>query len=280
MNASLDLIKQITMNTQAIMHNISVAPGRQVSANQFKMLTPDKNVEEKPDEYALFAHEIRNPLSTISFSAEMLKSIVTDNDQKMLLDMIIRGSRRINDILTDVYSSFHGHKTEAEEYSLHQLLEEVLTMAADKIMLKHITIRKYYDAGDFKAVVNKAQMETALTNIIINAIDAMAERQGELTLVTRSTNGTCVIEIRDNGCGISQENLKKIFEPYFTNKPGGLGLGLTATHAILRSNHVGLEVKSVEAAGTTFKLVFEKELSDRKVSTERPVPKDISFGSL
>jgi C4-dicarboxylate-specific signal transduction histidine kinase len=101
-------------------------------------------------------------------------------------------------------------------------------------------------------------MKIALTNIIINAIDAMAGIKGELTLVTKSTCHACVVQIEDNGCGISEENLKNIFKPYFTNKPDGLGLGLTTTQDILRSNHVGLNVRSVVAKGTNFTLMFEK----------------------
>ena len=264
MNASLvrpDLgieLKQMTTNNQTTIRSVSVEPGRQVSADQFKMLDPLKTVQEKPGEIASFLHEIRNPLSTISISAEMLKSIITDNDQKMLLDMVIRGSKRINDILTDIYISFQHDKIETDKYSIPQLLEEVLEMAGDKIMLKHITVRRNYDAKDFKMILNGPQMRTALTNIIINAIDAMTMGQGELTLVTRSIGDTFVVEIEDNGCGISQENLKNIFRPYFTDKPGGLGLGLATTHEILRSNHIGLKVKSVEAKGTSFILTFRE----------------------
>jgi signal transduction histidine kinase len=246
------------MDNQTIIHSVSVEPGRQTSPDHFKMLTPVKTVEEKPGEFASFVHEIRNPLSTISLSAEMLKSLVTDKDQKMLLDMVIRGSERINNILTDIYTSFRDNKIETDKYSVHRLLEEVLEMAGDKIMLKHITVRKNYDAKDFKMILNGPQMRTALTNIIINAVDAMAEGQGELTLVTRSTGHTFVVEIEDNGCGISQENLKNIFRPYFTDKPGGLGLGLATTHDILRANHIGLKVRSVEAKGTSFILMFRE----------------------
>jgi signal transduction histidine kinase len=241
-----------------------VAPGRQSFPTRFKMLTPVKSVQEETGEYGSFVHEIRNPLSTISLSAEMLKSILPDNDHKVLLDVIIRGSMRISDILTDIFSYFRGNKTAAEEeYSIHQLLEEVLTMAGDKIMLKHITIRKNYDAKDFKMLLNGSQMKTALTNIIINAIDAMAGIKGKLTLVTKSTEHTCIVQIKDNGCGISQENLKKIFQPYFTSKPGGLGLGLAATQHILRSNRVRLKVKSTEAKGTNFILGFGKNVHNK-----------------
>jgi signal transduction histidine kinase len=100
-------------------------------------------------------------------------------------------------------------------------------------------------------------MKIALTNIIVNAIDAMSQK-GELKIITKSIERKYAIQIEDNGCGISREDLKNIFKPYFTNKPGGLGLGLAATCDILQSNHVGVFVESEEGKGTRFILLFDK----------------------
>jgi signal transduction histidine kinase len=246
------------MNTPPITTNIIKGSSYPQPGNLFQTSIPSQAIQEKPSPFASLAHEIRNPLSTINLAAEMLKTLVTGDDQKMFLDMIIRGSMRINDILSDVHSTFHPNEIESEKYSIHQLLDEVLAMAGDKIMLKHITIRKDYAVKDSRIIMNRPKIKIALTNIVINAIDAMTEGTGELTLVTKSTDHTCAIQIKDNGCGISRENLKKIFKPYYTNKPNGLGLGLATTQDILQSNHVRLNVKSVEAKGTNFTLVFEK----------------------
>jgi len=248
------------MDNHTVISSISIAPVYPQSIDLFKTLVPVKSRPAGPGQLAFLAHEIRNPLSTINLSAEMLKSVITNEEQKMFLDMIVRGSMRINDILTDLHATFRANETASEEYSIHQLLDEVLSMAEDKIMLKHITIRKDYDTKDSKIVLNRPQMKIALTNIIINAIDAMAADKGELTLVTKSTDHSCVVQIEDNGCGISPDNLKNIFKPYFTNKPDGLGLGLATTQYILRSNYVRLHVKSVETKGTSFFLAFRKKI--------------------
>jgi signal transduction histidine kinase len=101
-------------------------------------------------------------------------------------------------------------------------------------------------------------MQIALTNIIINAIDAMPSENGELKLTTKSIDGKYIIQVEDNGCGISKANLKHIFKPFFTKKPGGLGLGLATTYHILKSNHVGIDVESEEGKGTLFILSFDK----------------------
>jgi signal transduction histidine kinase len=87
------------------------------------------------------------------------------------------------------------------------------------------------------------------------------DRGGKLTLVTRSTNDKFSIQIQDNGHGISKVNLKRIFKPFFTNKPGGLGLGLAATYDILRANHIGIKAESEVGKGTSFVLSFDKDQS-------------------
>lgn len=248
------------MNNHTIPRDTSIASGYLPSSKLLKIPEPAKSQSQQPGPFASLAHEIRNPLSTINLSVEMLKSIITDDDQKVLLDMIIRSSMRINDILTDVHSTLDVNETPPEKYSINRLLDEVLEMAGDKIKLNHITIRKKYATKDARIVMNRPKMRIALTNIVINAIDAMAGIKGELVLVTKSNEHTCSVQIEDNGCGISQENLKNIFKPYFTNKQNGLGLGLATTQDILRSNHVRLNVKSVEGHGTNFILLFEKSI--------------------
>ena len=99
----------------------------------------------------------------------------------------------------------------------------------------------------------------ALTNIIINAIDAMSAENGELKLGTKLIGDRYAIEIEDNGCGISPENLKNIFKAFYTNKPGGLGVGLSTTYDILWSNHVEVKVESEPGTGTCFTLLFDKD---------------------
>ena len=101
-------------------------------------------------------------------------------------------------------------------------------------------------------------MQIALTNIITNAIEAMGSGKGELKVITKSTEESFVLQIEDNGCGISTENLENIFKPYFSKKQGGLGLGLSVTYEILRSSYIRVKVKSVEGQGTRFSLLFDK----------------------
>jgi signal transduction histidine kinase len=247
------------MNFPTIARNVTKPGSYAFSTHQLRTLIPNKIVEKKPDQFAsALAHEIRNPLTNINLAADMLKSTLITDDQKIYLDIITRASARINNLTADLLAYYQTDEVLVENYSVHQLIDDVLATTIDRIKLKNITVRKYYTLLDAKILVNKQNMKMALTNILINAIDAMSSKNGELSLITKSMNGKCIVEINDNGIGISKENLKNIFKPYFSNKPGGMGLGLSTTLNILQSNHVAVNVQSEEGSGTTFILSFKK----------------------
>lgn len=208
---------------------------------------------------SVLAHEVRNPLANINLSIEMLDTAITDNGLKIYLDIITRSSARINDLMNELLKNRHADEMNTGEHSVHQLLDEVLEMAKDRIILKNISVKRNYAATDCRITLDRPKMKIALTNIIINAVDAMTPGEGELKLFTKSIDSSFTIEIQDNGCGISKENLQCIFKPYFTNKPGGMGLGLAATSDILRANHVRVKVESKEGNGTRFSLFFKQK---------------------
>ncbi|WP_159466990.1 ATP-binding protein [Dyadobacter sp. 3J3] len=208
---------------------------------------------------ATLAHEIRNPLATIDLSIEMILAGRQDEDLKTYVDIIKRSSARINDLVNEMVKTRSLEEVQIANQSLHHLLDEVVDMASDRIMLKNIMVRKEYDPTDCIVALNRPKMKIALTNIIVNAIEAMDPKEGELKLVTMSIAGKYVVQIEDNGCGISEKNLKNIFQANYTNKPGGMGIGLASTYDILESNHVKVHVESEVGSGTQFLLLFDKK---------------------
>lgn len=234
-------------------------PPRQVPLLPDQPLPAPVLAEVHPGQFAsALAHEVRNPLTTINLAVDLLQSGIKDVEMKIYLDIIMRSSERINNLVTELLKYQQEAKAEAEKHSIHQLLEEVLEMAHDRITLKRITVRKEYAAEDCKIIMNRPEIKIALTNIVMNAIDAMIPGEGELKLITRSVFGKYIVRIEDNGCGISKANLQLIFKPYFTSKPGGLGLGLATTYDALRSNHIAVNVESEEGTGTSFILFLDK----------------------
>ena len=225
----------------------------------FPLAIPEE-LQQQPGKFAAaLAHEIRNPLTTINLATDMLESAIVDEELIKYLDIIKRNSIRINNAIYELLK-YQGNDKEAEKtYPIHLLLDEVLEMASDRLRLKNIVVRKEYAVQDCPMLSDRAMIKIALTNIVINAIDAMPSENGELTLRESSIDGKYALQIEDNGCGISKEDLERIFKPYFTKKPDGLGLGLSTTFDILQSDHVGIKVESEEGKGTRFILLFDKD---------------------
>jgi signal transduction histidine kinase len=207
---------------------------------------------------SVLAHELRNPLTNIMLTVHLLESKILDDHDRRYMDIIKRSSAKINDLINDLLKGQQKNETPTEKHSIHQLLDEVLELASDRLVLKNVVVKKNYAPYDLKIKMDKPKIKIALTNIIINAIDAMPSKNGELRLCTKLIKGRHAISIQDNGCGISKENLPFIFNPYFTNKPAGVGVGLAATKDILLSNQIGVKVDSVMGEGTRFILLLEK----------------------
>ncbi|MGK2861198.1 MAG: sensor histidine kinase [Chitinophagaceae bacterium] len=221
--------------------------------------TPGKAIveEDTPMHFSLVvARVIKNPLTNIALSVDLLQNEINDKKLQVYLEIIKQNSARISGMLNELLKFNDFSMLKAEKHSIHELINEVLKITEDGIKLKGVTVVKSYEAKDRYISFNHTQMKMALTNIIVNAIDAMPPDKGQLKLTTKSKDGKYSLSIDDNGCGIKKNNLENIFKSYCTTKPGGLGLGLAATHAILQSNNVEVSVESEIGRGTSFSLLF------------------------
>ena len=205
------------------------------------------------------AHEIRNPLNNISLSVSELReeNKESENGSKMYLDIIQRNSIRIGDIITELLNSSRPASIEVKKRPLQDILDESLTSASDRITLKKIKLSKLFAKEKLEILCNQEKLKIAFLNIIINAIEAMKEGKGLLNVLLRKQGNEYIVTIQDNGCGISQENLSHLFEPYFTSKRNGMGLGLASALNILQSHHASIDVQSAVNEGTSFTLTFK-----------------------
>lgn len=199
------------------------------------------------------AHEVRNPLTNINLASEQLKADLPPNEnQAYLFDMIHRNSNRINQLISDLLSSTKFTDLVYEKVPVDQLLDEVLTEASDRIALSNISVRKKYNA-QCTVTVDKNKIKIAFLNIIINALEAMeGEKDGVLTITTETANGKCSITIKDTGSGMDEDALARLFEPYFTTRKKGNGLGLTNTQNIILNHKGEIIVESEKGVGTAF----------------------------
>ena len=201
----------------------------------------------------VIAHEIRNPLTNIDLSASHLENDrLGMEDKKTFLDIIARNSRRINELINELLSATKFTDLKYEEIRVDELLDESLKEAFDRAQLSQVSIEKNYSKEKIWLNVDRARMKIALLNIIVNAMEAMTGRQGRLNLETALVNGHCMITIQDNGQGMDSETLAKVFDPYFTSKSDGNGLGMTNTQNIILNHKGKIEVFSEEGKGTSF----------------------------
>jgi PAS domain S-box-containing protein len=206
----------------------------------------------------MIAHEIRNPLTNIDLSITQLAEEVPSNDDITLyVDIIKRNSKRINELITDLLQSSKPNIQEKSITNLAQLTNQALNKAIDRIQLKNIQLIKEFSTNDIFVQADEKHLEIALLNIIINAIEAMTENYGKLHVKLNTENNNVILSISDNGCGIKPEHLNKLFDPYFTNKPNGMGLGLTSTQNIINSLDGQIKVISSTGKGTTFLITLK-----------------------
>jgi len=203
------------------------------------------------------AHEVRNPLTNIHLSVEQLESDLKteDEDAQLFLGIIRRNSQRISDLITELLNNSKPSELAFSKISIHQVLDATLEQAIDRINLKNITLEKQY-GEDVSLNLDVNKIKIAFLNIIINAVEAMEEGQGKLIIRNHIANNYCYVSIKDNGTGISPENMSRLFEPYFTAKNNGIGLGLAATLNIIQSHKATVDVNSELGKGTEFIVTF------------------------
>ncbi|MEO5502009.1 MAG: ATP-binding protein [Ginsengibacter sp.] len=205
------------------------------------------------------AHEVRNPLTNINLALDQLRSeIAPDENNDMFFEMIARNSNRINKLVSELLNSTRVSEMNFDFISINDLLDESLELAADRISLKHIEIVKNYDLKICKVKIDKEKIKIVFLNLIVNAIEAMEEK-GQLTLGTRAETNKCVVTIKDNGKGMDKEQVGRLFEPYFSTKKDGNGLGLANAQNIILNHEGSISAESEKGIGTSFSLTFKME---------------------
>jgi len=201
------------------------------------------------------AHEINNPLFVISGRLDLLleqKGI--GKNQRQELGIIREQTDRIR-VLVDRFLRFSRKSSslKPDEIDINKLIENVLPLLSyHELHTKDITIRKGFAEGLPKVRVDINQLQEVFINLFLNAFQAMPDG-GTLDIKTRNLDGNSVeIRISDSGYGISPENIKKIFTPFFTTKNEGTGLGLPICYNIIRNHNGTIDLKSEVGKGTTF----------------------------
>jgi len=202
------------------------------------------------------AHEVRNPLTNINLATEQLRNEIAPNEEAdILFEMISRNSNRINQLISNLLDSTRISELQYIKSSINDVLDSSLEFASDRVELKQIKVVKDYDKDIYPILVDQEKIKIAFLNIIVNAIEAMDDG-GTLHLSTETRNNRCVTKITDTGKGMSKEDVARLFEPYFTTKEKGTGLGLTNTQNIILAHNGKIRVESELGKGTSFTISF------------------------
>ncbi len=235
---------------QGIIHDITNLKKEETSKLQVEKLAAAGRLVRT------LAHEVRNPLNNITLSVEQMNREIQDENMVLYMDIIQRNGKRIADLIKELLDTSRPAENVLHTTVLQQVLDEVVAASIDRITLKHIQLTLNYPDTKLKILADKEKLKLALLNIITNAIEATEEQTGKLSVLLQHAGNNGVLTITDNGCGISEEHISRLFEPYFTQKRNGIGLGLAFTLNILQSHKAKIDVASTPGAGTTFTVTF------------------------
>lgn len=220
------------------------------------------------------AHEIKNPLGSIGIHIQLIQKALSKNqclDEEtagQYLDVIMEEIERLNAIVVDFLFAVRPMDTRMKRGSINDVIEELVNFIRYEIEEQEIELKTELKRDLPKVDLDEKYMKQALINIVKNGMAAIG-KGGTLTITTRDDQGFVHIDIKDTGIGMSEEQMAKIFEPYYTTKEFGSGLGLTVVYKVIKEHGGEVTVNSRENQGTTFTLSIpipdnEKRLLDWK----------------
>ncbi len=205
---------------------------------------------------AQIAHEVRNPLSSIGLNTELLEDELGANatEARELCRAIHTEVNRLTEV-TETYLGLRGGKPRLARESINTIIGDLVGFVRNDLATRQVTLETDLDAADPTALIDANQIRQCLINLVRNAADAVAAQGGgRVVLRTRSAAGQVEVAVEDNGVGIERDLLPRLFDPFFSTKEGGSGLGLALTQQIVRDHGGDIRVASRVGRGTTFTL--------------------------
>ncbi len=216
------------------------------------------------------AHEIKNPLGSLGIHIQLMQRSLDKNgclegdDARGYLDVLEEEVNRLNGIVVDFLFAVRPMNTELKSADVNSVIHDLLQFTKYELKESGIQVVEEYDEDIPRVDLDEKYLKQALLNIIKNAQAAMPEG-GVLKVCTGLKDDMVNISINDNGSGMSDEVRDKIFEPYFTTKDFGSGLGLTVVYKIIKEHGGEIALHSKEGVGTTFTIMLPVPQKERRL---------------
>lgn len=197
------------------------------------------------------AHEVRNPLMVIGGMARHIKEKVTDEQVHGHINLIIREVERLERMVERIDEYKRSQVSILKKEDINEVIKEIVNeIEEDAVSRKEIGIKLALMQKPPLLLIDKANFKKAVLNILQNSVDAI-DKKGRIEILTASSkDGYIEIAIKDTGCGINAKELKDVFNPFYTSKMAGAGLGLTIAHKIIRDHKGDVTIESQEGKGT------------------------------
>ena len=227
---------------------------------------------------ASIAHEVNQPLSgVVSNGSACLRWLAGDTpnieEARETARRIVRDGKRAAEIIARIRALTKRTATPREKLDLNETIREVLALVGDEAKKKSVIIRTRF-ADDLSPVLgDRVQLQQVVLNLVMNGIEAMStvtERARELVITTRNTDPDQVeVTVEDSGTGLDPDASGRIFEPFYTTKPGGMGMGLSICRSILQAHGGRLWATAKDGPGTTFHFTLPKDQEEANAEVAR-----------
>jgi len=208
------------------------------------------------------AHEIRNPLNAISMASQRLKREFMPGDEEKIKEFQVLASvirdeiRRLDGIIEEFLTFSKSRRLELHDYPVAEVLQKIVNLIREEAALKGITIETRYNNEPAVIPMDVDKLQQAIFNFVKNAMESITDTGNIILSVDAGGKDRVSIEISDNGCGMTSEEIERIFNPEYTTKEKGLGLGLPLAHEIIRGHGGEIRVVSEQGRGTTFEIML------------------------
>ncbi len=202
------------------------------------------------------AHEVRNPLASIEGAVTILQQNPESADTRQeFLEIIQKEGRRLNRLLTNFLEFARPREPQYRYMDIGSILDSVINLASHGLGQKAIVLRKELEPDIPHLECDPEQLQQVILNLTINAVQA-TPGSGDIVLRAKGGRGRIQIDVTDQGCGVRSDLLDRIFDPFFTSKENGTGLGLSVAHQIISQHGGALTAKNNPRGGMTFTVLL------------------------